>query len=449
MNNYLDTKRSFDESSENTKPRILFVGLSESSHARSFTELFVNDFNIRFFAMPTYVPPNDWPIKTYLTCPNPPENMDSETRLSLHPTPEAINACIQHFAKRRPLSLFVSRVLEEIYLSFEILFRRSITLDDLKPPQIRMKSTSPYHWLVEIIQAWKPDIIHTFGIDGGIFLQDSWKMIQQEGDLPYVWIQQTRGGSDLTFNRFDPDYKDRVLNIFNQCDSIICDNVINLKYLEEMGVDKKKFAPICPVPGAGGQKIIEHSSQDLRNHLKSRDIVWPKAYLCPYSLSLPVLEAIKLAWDRIQPCTIHFLAADQDTRLWYFSLPENIRNHCLIYDRIPREKVQELMKKSRVMIAPSLIDGVPNVLYEAMAAGALPIVSPLDTIKSMISEKNALFVDNMNPKEIADAIISAMADDELVSEITLRNFEFVKENCDRNLIQKKVVSYYISMLGEK
>ena len=55
----------------------------------------------------------------------------------------------------------------------------------------------------------------------------------------------------------------------------------------------------------------------------------------------------------------------------------------------------------------------------------------------------------MNPKEIADAIIRAMVDDELVSEITLRNFEFVKENCDRNLINKKLVSYYISMLDKK
>ena len=237
--NLYDNKHMFNTSSGNKKPRILFIGLSESTHAQSFTELFVEDFDVRFFAMPTYAPPNDWPIKTYITCPNPPTNMDAENRLSLHPTPEVITACIKHFATRRPITKFSRRVFEEISSSLKILFRRNITLDNLKPPQFQMKAPTPYHWLVEIIQTWKPHIIHTFGIDAGIFLQDSWKMINQDDVLPFIWIQQTRGGSDLTYNRFNPVYKDTILNIIAQSDAVICDNVINLKYLEEMGVKKK------------------------------------------------------------------------------------------------------------------------------------------------------------------------------------------------------------------
>ena len=287
------------------------------------------------------------------------------------------------------------------------------------------------------------------GIDAGIFLQDSWKIIKQDDVLPFFWIQQTRGGSDLTYNRFDPVYKDTILNIIAQCDSVICDNVINLKYLEEMGVKKNKFAPVCPIPGTGGMDLTNQSPPNIQKHIQSRDIVWPKAYLCPYSVSLPVLEAIQLAWDRIQPCTIHMLAADKGTRLWYFSLPGNIRNHCHIYERIPWKEVQKLMENSRVMLAPSLIDGIPNVLYEAMAAGALPIVSPLETIKSRISDENALFVDNMDSKEIAETLVRAMKDDDLFTSITSNNYEFVKENCDRNQIQEKLINYYNLMLTEK
>jgi hypothetical protein len=45
------------------------------------------------------------------------------------------------------------------------------------------------------------------------------------------------------------------------------------------------------------------------------------------------------------------------------------------------------MARSRVMLAPSLVDGIPNSLYAAMACGAFPIVSPLDTITTVVEKK--------------------------------------------------------------
>ena len=85
------------------------------------------------------------------------------------------------------------------------------------------------------------------------------------------------------------------------------------------------------------------------------------------------------------------------------------------------------------MLAPSLTDGIPNTLYEAMAAGAFPIVSPLDTIQPIVkNERNVLFARNLYPQEIAEALCRAMHDDELVDHAAERNLKLVRKIADRS-----------------
>ena len=55
------------------------------------------------------------------------------------------------------------------------------------------------------------------------------------------------------------------------------------------------------------------------------------------------------------------------------------------------------MTRARVMLAPSLVDGTPNSMFEAMASGALPIVSPLETIRDEV--KRGLVVDRAKRSE--------------------------------------------------
>ena len=98
------------------------------------------------------------------------------------------------------------------------------------------------------------------------------------------------------------------------------------------------------------------------------------------------------------------------------------------------------------MLAPSLTDGVPNVLYEAMASGCLPIVSPLDTLRPIITDGvNALFARNLYPTEIAAALERAMNDDLLVKAVVTHNYPIVAELADRNRIRELVLKNYRSL----
>ncbi len=124
-------------------------------------------------------------------------------------------------------------------------------------------------------------------------------------------------------------------------------------------------------------------------------------------------------------------------------LPQEIRACCRPYPRIARDSLLRQMGRARVMLAPSLVDGTPNSMFEAMACKAFPIVSPLKTITGVVrEEENVLFARNLYPQEIADALVKAMTDDSLVDAAGTRNLDLVSRIANRAEIAPRVVAYY-------
>jgi glycosyltransferase involved in cell wall biosynthesis len=210
-----------------------------------------------------------------------------------------------------------------------------------------------------------------------------------------------------------------------------------------MGLREECVSPLGVVPGAGGVDV-DGLARDWAGPPSRRNVIlWPKAYECPQGKALPVFEALKLCWASLPPCELHMLVMTPETRMWYETLPAEIRASCRVEDRIPRQGVLELMTRARVLLAPSLSDGVPNSLYEAMAAGAFPVVSPLETITPVVGdEQNALFARNLYPEEIAAALTRAMTDDALVDAAAERNLALVRRVANRAEIRGRVVDFY-------
>lgn len=496
--------KEFDRDPYSGKPKILFIGLPHSTHTQSWIDLLTgSEFNIRLFGVPAgYPPPTTWRVRTYVTISGLPKGLEPDIRCCLHPTPEEqceYQVEYQGLEDRRRELQDRQRELQDrrrelqdrrwrrlrrnpVYWGFALTRKgldrvgsvfgmprlyqelrwvpafsedsimNSLLLNEippLSPPH--PKAVSAEAWLAHVIQEWQPDIIHTLGLDhdqGGFFYYGVRKTfgLEKYGK----WVLQLRGGSDLTLNRHDPEMAVRISDILKECDRIICDNTRNIAYAEEMGVPRDKFADIVPIPGTGGIDLDGFSgARNVMPSQRERIILWPKAYNCPWSVALPVYEALKIAWDRIKPCKIHMLAMTPDARMWFNALPPDIRRHCHVHDRIPRQEVLFLMQQSRVMLAPSLVDGIPNSLYEAMAAGAFPIVSPLETIASVVqNERNVLFARNLYPDEIAQALERSMTDSMLVDTAAQQNYLIVQRLADRALTGPRVVAFYKALAAQ-
>lgn len=413
----LDLSDQFEKDEFPEKLKILFIGLAHSTHTHAWINLLQSEkINVRLFSTADILPPEDFKVKTYL--PKMQIGKNSEIRKYLY------SGNLQY-----PV-LILDKVLNKIKM-------RVIK--------------NPDQLLVKIINEWKPDIVHTLGIfdgqGGELFLNAMEKYYLEK---KFIWVLQTRGGSDLTLRRHDPHYQDFLKRMFTKCDYILSDNIMNIQYAQELGIQRSKFADIVPVPGTGGVDIEFLSKDTLPPSKRERIILWPKAYESRWSKSLPVLEAIRTVWNNIQPLTLIMLATDLETKEWILDLPGDMQKNIEILDRIDHQKLITLMKRSRVVLIPSLIDGIPNTLYESMAAGAFPIVSPIKTIKSVVKDvENVLFAKNLNPDEIASAIIRAMSDDDAIDQAAINNKALVRKLADREVIQKKVVNFYYSLFGGK
>jgi hypothetical protein len=406
-------KSSFDRDPYPGAPRILFVGHAESSHARSWIDLLADEpFNVRMFALPPGHPPDDWGVRTYVS----PHGRGSKNR-----------------DRRKYDFPWLPRVYR-MSLSNR-LFGSPTELDCRR--------------LASIISCWKPDIIHTFGLDpAGYFCYD----VRRRFGLAKIgrWVLQFRGGSDLQLRRHDAEFRVKIRAVIGECDQLVSDNLVNYEYLREIGVSEWLLAERETFPGTGGIAVGPISRHLSDRPSMRRAILLPKAYDSPWSLAMPVFEALHLCGPQLLPCEIYMLAMTRESRMWFHALPKELKDASTVLDRVPRNKVLELMLTARVMLSPSLVDGVPNVLYEAMACGAFPIVSPLETIVRLVeAERHVLFARNLYPEEIAAALTRAMTDDDLVNNAAQRNLELVSAVADRSIIRPRVVELYRQLARQR
>lgn len=438
--------------------RILFIGLGVSTHTHSWIDLLAESkLNIRLFSIPGGgIPPRDWQIRTYIctSADQLPAGINKNIRQTFYPLPEESEAIGREYEKNilnlEKTPVFrVSNLLRDTinlgtrwgvpplrydYSQLDV-YKRSF--------QSRSKAASAQEWLAQIIQDWQPDIIHTLGLfddQGGTFYYEVRQQFALKG--MGIWVLQLRGGSDLALRQYHSETTKQIQDMLNECDEILTDNYFNIDYIKRLGLGHK-IAAIAPVPGTGGVDTPQVEDVVLPSR-KERIVLWPKAYESPWSKALPVLEAVRLAWHDIQPCTIYMTASMPETEAWFFAMmPPDIQENCLLVERLPREDLLALMKRARVLLIPSLVDGVPNSLYEAMANGTFPIVSPLDTITPIVKEnQNVLFARNLYPAEIREALVRAMSDDMLVDRAAAKNLHLVMQIASRTNIAKQVIEYY-------
>jgi glycosyltransferase involved in cell wall biosynthesis len=406
----------FDADQYPGRPRILFIGLGDSSHTHSWIDLLKDEpFNVRLFATSNAVPPDQWKVKTYVTASNT-ARLDPAYRVRLRESVE-----VSRFARSAPAWLGP----------------RGWNIRGLAAP-----------WLVKIIKDWRPHIVHTLGLDAaGKFYFD----VTRHNGLARVgkWVLQLRGGSDLPLPYLDLKRKEEIARVLRSCDQLLSDNQQNFSIAREMGVREDQLSRIGTVPGTGGMDVESQAAKWIVKPSERRVILWPKVYQGPWQKAIPIFEALKLCWERIQPCEVQLLAMTPNAQIYYWTLPKRIRAGCVLRGRISRAEVFEAMTQARVMIAPSLVDGIPNAMLEAMASGAFPIVSPLETIRTVVeNERNVLFARNRYPEEIASALVRAMTDDELVDAAAGRNLELVHHIANRDEVRTRVVSFYESLASE-
>jgi glycosyltransferase involved in cell wall biosynthesis len=95
-------------------------------------------------------------------------------------------------------------------------------------------------------------------------------------------------------------------------------------------------------------------------------------------------------------------------------MENDLRRNVHFLGRVARSEIPKLMNKSSIYVLPSLNEGMPYTLLEAMASGKPVIGSDISGIKDVVTHgKNGLLVPPRNARALADAIMTLLKDDNL------------------------------------
>lgn len=402
-------------------PRVLIIGWANSPHTHNWMrQLSDQPMNVRLFCLPSSPPPDELACKSYVTVKEG-WGAPSHLRHRVHPRGGSLRG--------------VAALWEKAAAHGVVKLPHWLTLENA---------------LMRVLKEWEPDVVHSLGLNPATFMVQRTREKYGEG-LIKQWVVTARGGPDLHLDMYQPTWLEHTQRAFEACRMFITDTEWGYQKAESLGLDPAKRCPVGIIPGTGGIEASELMAQGTTlPSQRMRRIVFPKAYTQNNAVAQPTFEGLARAWDRIKPAKIVMTWLDD----WYLScwakeiLPADALEHTDMHPRVDRSQVIHEMVHARVMLAPSLTDGVPNSLYEACAAGAFPIVSPLPTITPIASEpENVLFARNLEPEEIADAVVRAMTDDELVDAAFHNNHRLVKKWADKDRLRAPIAGLYRWLTG--
>lgn len=394
------------------RPRILFVCFADSTHSQAWLGLLRGtEFDVRVFASPVdygglYLL-QPWKFPTYV--------------LVRPRIPRVADRIICLLPSAPPLRPLVNWAQHRFCLASR--------------------------WLRWIILAWKPDIVHTLRLNPEGWL--TWQALQRISETARpTWVVSS-WGRELDVEADDPDIGDHVELVLRHCDGFIADCRRDLRLALAAGLAASKVALEDPVPVTGGLNLDDFVAAQS-GHENRNLIVVPKAYEKRYNKTLPILEALRLAEDTLTGYEVHLLTCSKEVRMWLRRMPESLQRRCHCHNMLPHYELVAMLGRARVMIATSLSDGTPNVMLEAMAAGALPLMSPLESIQEWIENgRNGLLAHALYPDQIVAALRRALIDDELCESAKHINQELVAHGANRATIKLKVLSYYRSLISQE
>ncbi len=141
------------------------------------------------------------------------------------------------------------------------------------------------------------------------------------------------------------------------------------------------------------------------------------------------------------PYTIDLIGSgEQETQLREFARENGVKASFL--GNIPNSELPRILNEHELFVLPSLWEGMPKTLLEAMACG-LPVVgTDVEGIKEVIThEKNGILC-NTAPRSIREAIIRVMKDEALRKRLGAKARETIEQQFSlKKLIEKELELY--------
>lgn len=294
-----------------------------------------------------------------------------------------------------------------------------------------------------LITDLSPDLVHAMripfeGIVASIATPPGTPLVVSVWGNDFTWIAEQ-----------NPLIARQTRRTVHRADALVCDNFRDLRLAADAWrFDSGKLGTV--LPGAGGvQASVFHPGPpqpDLSAQLNIPDgglaVINPRGFR-GYVQNETFFQAIPLVLQQA-PDVVFLCCAMQDNSVaqrWVRRL--NIAHAVRLLPMVPREQMANLFRLAQVSVSPSVHDGTPNSLIEAMACGCFPVAGDIESVREWITDgENGLLCDPANPHSVAQAILRALKDQGLRDSARAINSRMVDERADYDKVMLKAEEFY-------
>jgi glycosyltransferase involved in cell wall biosynthesis len=306
---------------------------------------------------------------------------------------------------------------------------RGFHVHPLTSPKIHLLGTALH--LVKMLVVLKkinPSVIHAQNIHSGLF--GFW--VKKCLGSPYIVHGQ---GSDVYLPwRFKRPISRLVLTS--------ADAVIALTEHMKREMQKTSNRSIHVIPTGVDPSRFEGVSKDHARdklHLgQEAKVIIYVGRLCPIKGLEYLIKAMRLIKDEENDARLVLVGEGEERGHLEGLVSQLGLKECTTFTgKVPNEAVPEHMAAGNVFVLPSLSEGFPLVVLEAMAAG-LPIVATNvgGIPEFIVNAENGFLVEPKDPEQIAEKVCLLLGDDELRRRISENNKEKARDYSWENIIDR-------------
>ncbi|NJN80093.1 MAG: glycosyltransferase family 4 protein, partial [Anaerolineales bacterium] len=249
-------------------------------------------------------------------------------------------------------------------------------------------------------------------------------------------------GNDFTLHApSTPLMKSYTKFVMQNVDALHADTNRDVKLAREYGLPEDKLTLVAPGNGGVRSDVFYPSKELVTNPI----IINPRG-VRPYVRNDSFFKAIPLILAKYPDAKFicSSMQGEAQAMKWIDEL--NISQAVELLPAIEYQKMGDVFRSAQIVVSPSVHDGTPNSLLEAMACGCFPVAGDLESIREWITHgQNGLLFDSNDSQSIADAILLGLEREDLRRDATGLNTKMISAKADYDVNMKKVEEFYKSI----
>jgi glycosyltransferase involved in cell wall biosynthesis len=289
--------------------------------------------------------------------------------------------------------------------------------------------------LAIIVDRIKPDIVHAMRIpfEG---------MLATRADLRTPLLISVWGNDFTLHARSNPWMAAYTRQALRGTTSLHTDCRRDLHLAQKWGFASNK--PSIVLPGAGGVQLDVFYPPSERNAMPV--IINPRGFRA-YLRSDTFFRAIPLVQAKLPRARFVCpgMAGEPEAQRWL--------GKTRMYEAVEllplqsREQMADLFRMAQVAVSPSTHDGTPNTLLEAMACACFPIAGDIESLREwIIPGENGLLVNPGDATALAEAILQAYSDSELLQRASEINLGLIKGRAEYKTVMGRAGEFYKNLV---